>query len=161
MKFLQTKNEQRWVQQGFTLVEALVSLLIVMVTLTTLGSLFINQRQTNVNARMKSLASTLAQYQLETLRFNMRGSLPPLTESQQSIQTVQITRATSQYQYMTFGVEVRIRDLNPTVSGTPNCVTTTVTDSTSRCVRVRVRPFDNSANNPLIYETETVFTDIR
>jgi type II secretory pathway pseudopilin PulG len=163
MKFLLIKNNPQWIstQQGFTFVEALVSLIIVTVTLTTLGSVFVSQRQTNVNARLKTVASSLAQYELETLKYSMQNPMPALTESQQSIKSVSMSRATSQYQYTNFGVEVRIRGVSgtPNADGSPNCVATDTPGT--RCVRVRVRPFSNDASNPLIYETETIFTDIR
>jgi Tfp pilus assembly protein PilV len=175
MKFLQIKNNPKWLssQAGFTFVEALVSMIIVTVTLTTLGSLFVSQRQTNVNARLKTIASSLAQYELETLRYSMQNPMPAVT-NRQFIKTVSMSRATSQYQYMNFGVEVRIRGLSGTnADGSPNCVSTDTPNA--RCVRVIVRPFDNSNTyacgqrsyytgerlDNCIYETETVFTDIR
>lgn len=148
--------------RGFSSVEAIASLIIITITLATLGSIFVNQRQSNINAQIRSLASSVAQYQLEAIRYNMRGTLPSLNESQQSVQTVVIDPTTTPVKQISLGVDVRTRDVSGVnADGSPNCVSSVVTGSRSRCVRVQVRPFSNSSSNPIIYETQTVFTDIR
>ncbi len=146
---------------GFSLVEALVSLIIITITLGVMGPLFFSQREGNYNNQRKLLASSVAQYYLEDYRSQIRSTLPYLNESITSVVTRNLDNSTTP-NTMSFGVDIRVRDVNGVAANnSPNCVATAVTDSPARCIRVRIRAVNNNINNPLLYEIEAVYAKIQ
>jgi type II secretory pathway pseudopilin PulG len=155
MKMISNVN-QRSLNQGFSLIEALAALVITMVTLAAIGPLFAQQKQSNVRAKQVGLANSLAQRTLEQYRYLTRGDVipPALAESVQSVDG-----STG----VNFGLTIRIRGLHGVNSnGEPDCrASVPSSGDTTRCVRVTVRAFDNNTNSPVLYETESVFARIR
>jgi type II secretory pathway pseudopilin PulG len=68
--------------QGFSIVEAMVSLICVTVTLFLAASLFTNQRQQNITNNQRAQAGAIAQYYFENYRnqITTAASLPALSE---------------------------------------------------------------------------------
>jgi type II secretory pathway pseudopilin PulG len=154
--------------QGFTFVEALASLVIITLALGVMGPLFLNQRQSNVNADRRSLANTVAQYYLEDYRYQVSSETMPGASVRDFVITKDATGVNSGLKRaveeagIPFGVTIQVRDYTgTTVSGAglsvPNCTDTVATGSLARCVRVSVRANNNDINSPLLYETQAIF----
>jgi type II secretory pathway pseudopilin PulG len=171
MKFVPTmfspRHSAQPTAQGFTFVEALASLVIITLALGVIGPLFLNQRQSNVNADRRALANTVAQYYLEDYRYQVSSETMPgavvrdfvITKTSAGLDNG-LKKAVEEAG-IPFGVTIQVRDYTgTTVSGAlsvPNCSNTVAAGSLARCVRVSIRANDNDINSPLLYETQAVF----
>jgi type II secretory pathway pseudopilin PulG len=141
--------------QGYSYVEALVASIIVTITLSVMGPLFINQRAQNVQNRVQTAAIAVAQYELEGKRQQMDiDVLPVNTEVPAAFTRTMLGQ--------NFAVTVIVRDFGTAnTNGTFTCrnLGQVSTSSVSRCVDIEVRKGASapSSDTP-IYKARSVFT---
>ncbi|NJK41160.1 MAG: type II secretion system protein [Acaryochloridaceae cyanobacterium SU_2_1] len=118
-------------EQGLTLVESVVSLLIFFIAMAGIIPIFLNYSLATINNEKRTAAIALTGQVLDGLRQTDTDTLP-------SSGTVTMTPIT--YMGKTY---------TPTIT---YCQTTTYCDANSRHVKVQI-----AHNNQSVYETETVF----
>jgi type II secretory pathway pseudopilin PulG len=141
--------------QGYSYIEALVASVVVTITLSVMGPLFINQRAQNIQNRVNTAAIAVAQYELEGKRQEMDIAVLPINTSTPTA----VTRTMLE---QNFSVTVTVRDFGTAnTNGTFTCRALGQVDvsSVSRCVDVEVRKGAGapSSDTP-IYKTRSVFT---
>jgi type II secretory pathway pseudopilin PulG len=138
---------------GFSYIEAVVALLIAMAVFAATGPLFWSQRERNINSQINTGAAAIAQDLLEQQRLNFRAALPNLVETQSLDQTRMGN---------TYAVDTRIREFaGRNADGSINCTPVANVTSRARCLRVQVRTGTVANPGVLVYDVETVFTQIQ
>jgi type II secretory pathway pseudopilin PulG len=149
-KQLQLTSQAR--QTGFSYIEAVVALLIAMAVFAATGPLFWSQRERNINSQINTGAAAIAQDMLEQQRLNFRSSLPDVIET---------ALATRTRMGNTYVVDTRIREFaGRNADGSINCTPVANATSRARCIRVQVRTGTVANPGALVYDVETVFTQI-
>jgi type II secretory pathway pseudopilin PulG len=141
--------------QGYSYIEALAASIIVTITLSVMGPLFINQRAQNVQNRVSTAAIAVAQYELEGKRQQMDMTVLPVNST--------VPDAVPRNMLgQNFSVTVIVRDFGTAnTNGTFTCraLGQVATASVSRCVDVEVRKgVDAPSSDTPIYKARSVFT---
>jgi type II secretory pathway pseudopilin PulG len=150
-KQLQLTSQAR--HTGFSYIEAVVALLIAMAVFAATGPLFWSQRERNINSQLNTGAAAIAQDMLEQQRLNFRTSLPNLAETGLTTETRMGN---------TYVVDTRIREFaGRNADGSINCTPVANATSRARCLRVQVRTGTVANPGALVYDVETVFTQVQ
>lgn len=126
-------------EQGLTLVESVVSLLIFFVALAGIVPIFLNSALATINNEKKTAAVAISGQILDELRQFDTADLP----SSNTVTSLPSGTSIANVSYMG-------KTYNPTIT---YCQNTTYCDANSRHIKIQV-----SHNGQSIYEAETVFT---
>ncbi len=146
LNFLRAIHHSKLIEQGFSLIEAMAAMLIVTITLSSIGPMFMQQRQKNVENDILTGAVTLSQQILDDLR--RQETLEPGENTESNIDSFGRT-----YDYTQ-----NICTQKPTVStnGSVTCSTTPNPSSEARYVLLQI-----NNNGKTVYTVETIYTKVR
>lgn len=132
--------------KGFSLVEAIGALLILTITLSITGPLFLTQSKNNINNDIRTGAVSLSQQVLDDLR--LEDSLTPGETTQSNIESLGKT-----YNYKRY-----ICTDKPTVNNDNTVTCSTVVDESNpiRYILVQINYHDKT-----VYTVETIYTDLQ
>jgi type II secretory pathway pseudopilin PulG len=164
----QLKTEMHLHSQGFSLIEAIVALLIGTITLAVMGPLFTSQRLMNLDSEIGSGAKSMGVRCLEVIRQQDPASLAVGADFMTSPAACNFTDTQRTLFGRTYQIATRVRLASVNAAAMTNtdgygsfeCLgnpdASQLNQSGARCVDILVR-----FNGRSVYETSTVYTQVQ